>query len=122
VLDPALATLVRDLRERDLWQSTVVLVIGEFGRSPAINPLDGRDHWPSGFSCVVGGGGLKSGLVIGATDPEGREKNPKDPVEVADLFATIFKTFGVDGAHEVITPIGRPMAFSSGKPIARLLA
>jgi hypothetical protein len=122
ILDPALATLLRDLRERDLLQSTVVLVIGEFGRSPAINPLDGRDHWPSGFSCLVGGGGLKSGLAIGSTDPEGREKMPHEPVEVADLFATIFKTFGVDFAHEVITPIGRPMAFSSGKPISRLLS
>jgi hypothetical protein len=122
ILDPALATLLRDLRERDLLQSTVVLVIGEFGRSPAINPLDGRDHWPSGFSCLVGGGGLKSGLAIGSTDPDGREKMPHEPVEVADLFATIFKTFGVDFAHEVITPIGRPMAFSSGKPISRLLS
>jgi hypothetical protein len=122
ILDPALATLLRDLRERDLLQSTVVLVIGEFGRSPAINPLDGRDHWPSGFSCLVGGGGLKSGLAIGSTDPQGREKMPHEPVEVADLFATIFKTFGVDFGHEVITPIGRPMAFSSGKPISRLLS
>jgi hypothetical protein len=121
ILDPALATLVRDLREHDLLQSTVVLVIGEFGRSPAINALDGRDHWPSGFSCLIGGGGLKSGLVIGSTDPQGREKMPKEPVEVADLFATILKTLGIDSAHEVITPIGRPMAFSSGKPISRLI-
>jgi Protein of unknown function (DUF1501) len=122
VLDPALATLIKDLRERDLLQSTVVLVIGEFGRSPSINPLDGRDHWPSGFSCLIGGGGLKSGLAIGSTDPEGLTKTPQDPVDVADLFATILKTFGVDFAHEVVTPIGRPMAFSSGKPISRLLS
>src|SRR5580700_5078297 len=74
ILDPALATLLRDLRERDLLQSTVVLLIGEFGRSPSINPLDGRDHWPSGFSCLVGGGGRKSGLTIGSPDPQGREK------------------------------------------------
>jgi uncharacterized protein (DUF1501 family) len=121
ILDPALATLLRDLRERDLWQSTVVLVIGEFGRSPAINPLDGRDHWPSGFSCLIGGGGLKHGQVIGATDPEGNRKAPNDPIEVADLFATILKMFDVNFAHEVITPIGRPIAFSSGKPISRLL-
>jgi uncharacterized protein (DUF1501 family) len=121
MLDPALAALLRDLRERDLLQSTVVLVIGEFGRSPAINPLDGRDHWPSGFSCLVGGGGLRNGFVIGATDPEGLRKAPGDPIEVADLFATILKVFGVDYGHEVITPVGRPIAFSSGKPIARLL-
>ena len=121
VLDPGLATLLRDLRERDLWQSTVVLVIGEFGRSPAINPLDGRDHWPSGFSCLLGGGGIKSGQVIGSTDPEGERKAPADPIEVADLFATVLKAFNVDYAHEVITPIGRPIAFSGGKPIARLI-
>jgi hypothetical protein len=120
VLDPALASLLRDLRDRDLWQSTVVLVIGEFGRSPAINPLDGRDHWPSGFSCLIGGGGLKSGQVIGSTDPEGLRKAPTDPIEVANLFATILKVFAVDYAHEVITPIGRPIAFSGGKPISRL--
>jgi hypothetical protein len=121
ILDPALAALLRDLHERDLWQSTVVLAIGEFGRSPAINPLDGRDHWPSGFSCLIGGGGVKGGLVIGATDPEGKRKAPSDPIEVADLFATILKVFGVDFAHEVITPVGRPIAFSSGKPISRLI-
>jgi hypothetical protein len=121
ILDPALSTLLRDLRERDLWQSTVVLVIGEFGRSPAINPLDGRDHWPTGFSCLIGGGGLKSGVVIGSTDPDGKRKAPTDPIEVADLFATILKVFDVNFAHEVITPIGRPIAFSSGKPISRLI-
>jgi hypothetical protein len=121
ILDPALTALLNELRERDLLQSTVVLVIGEFGRSPAINPLDGRDHWPTGFSCLIGGGGLRNGLVIGATDPEGQRKAPDNPIEVADLFATILKVFGVDSAHEVITPIGRPIAFSSGKPIARLL-
>lgn len=120
ILDPALVALLRDLRERDLFQSTVVLVIGEFGRSPAINPLDGRDHWPSGFSCLIGGGGLKGGQVIGSTDPQGQRKAPNDPIDVADLFATILKTVGVDFAHEVITPIGRPIAYSAGKPITRL--
>jgi uncharacterized protein (DUF1501 family) len=121
ILDPALAALLHDLRKRDLLQSTVVLCIGEFGRTPNINPLDGRDHWPSGFSCLIGGGGLTSGRVIGSTDAEGRRKMPDDPIEVADLFATILKVFGVDAAHQVITPIGRPIAFSSGKPIAKLL-
>ncbi len=121
ILDPALAALLRDLKRRDLWPSTVVLVIGEFGRTPKINPLDGRDHWPSGFSCLVGGGGLRAGTVIGATDPEGARKDPADPVDVASLFATILRAFSVDFAREVITPVGRPMAFSSGKPIARLL-
>jgi len=121
VLDPAFATLIKDLRDRDLLQSTVVLWIGEFGRTPTINPADGRDHWPTGFSCVVGGGGLKSGLVLGATDPENIKKDPSDPVEVPDLYATILQTLGIDYGKEMITPIGRPMTFSSGKPISQLL-
>jgi hypothetical protein len=121
VLDPALATLLRELRERDLLASTIVLCIGEFGRTPQINKLEGRDHWPTGFSCLVGGGGLKSGVVIGETDPAGKKTEPVDPVEVRDLYATIMHVAGVDSAQEFITPIGRPIAFSDGQPIERLL-
>ncbi len=120
-LDPAFATLIHDLKQRDLLQSTVVLCIGEFGRTPKINPLEGRDHWPKGFSCVVGGGGLRSGTVIGETEPIEEPKGPKDPIEVADLFATILHQLGVQFDKEVLTPIGRPMKFSSGKPIERLM-
>ena len=119
-LDPALSTLIKDLADRDLLQSTVVLVTGEFGRTPNINPLEGRDHWPNGFSCLLGGGGLASGLVIGSTDPEGAAQRTDDPIEVADLYATVLNRLGIDYAKEVITPIGRPMKFSSGKPIERL--
>ena len=121
ILDPAFATLITDLKERDLLDSTVVLCIGEFGRTPNINTLDGRDHWPSGFSCVLGGGGLKSGIVIGETDPEGAKKKPNDPIQIQDLYATIFKTMNVDFQKEIISPIGRPMKFSEGTPISRLL-
>jgi hypothetical protein len=121
-IDPALSTLLTDLADRDLLQSAVVLVIGEFGRTPNINPASGRDHWPTGFSCLVGGGGLASGLVIGKTDPTGAKKDPVDPIEVPDLYATILKTLGVDFAREVVTPIGRPMQLCQGKPIERLLA
>jgi uncharacterized protein (DUF1501 family) len=121
ILDPALASLIRDLRERDLYDSTVVLVIGEFGRTPVINGLDGRDHWPTGFSCLVGGGGLKPGVVIGETDPEGKKKDPADPIEVKHLFATILNTLGVDYAREVLTPIGRPMLLCEGEPIEQLV-
>ena len=120
-LDPAFAALISDLKQRDLLESTIVLCIGEFGRSPSINPLAGRDHWPSGFSCVVGGGGLQSGIVIGETDPTGKKIEPKDPINVNDLYATIFKTMAVDYKQETITPIGRPMVFCDGQPIERLL-
>lgn len=122
VLDPAFASLLNDLKKRDLLQSTVVLCIGEFGRTPQINPLEGRDHWPTGFSCVIGGGGLASGVVLGATDPNNAKTDPQDPVLVPDLYATILNLFGVEYNKEVITPIGRPMAYSAGKPITRLLS
>lgn len=120
-LDPAFAALIRDLKARDLLESTVVLCIGEFGRTPNINPLDGRDHWPTGFSCIIGGGGFQRGLVIGETDPTGEKKEPVDPIEVQDLYATILHALGVEYAKELTTPIGRPMALSKGTPIERLL-
>lgn len=120
-LDPALATLFQDLADRDLLQSTVVLVIGEFGRTPKINPLGGRDHWPTGFSCLIGGGGLRAGALIGATDPTGENIQPEDPIEVSNLYATVLQTLGVDYTKEVITPIGRPMKYCEGTPIERLL-
>lgn len=122
ILDPALSTFLMELAERDLLESTVVLVMGEFGRTPKINPLDGRDHWPTGFSCLIGGGGLKSGLVIGKTDPQGDPNALTDPVTINSLFATVLKTLGVDYAKELITPIGRPLKLCDGEPVARLLA
>ncbi len=121
VLDPALAMLLKDLKERDLLQSTVVLCASEFGRTPTINPLEGRDHWPKWFSCLVGGGGMKKGLAIGETDPAGKA-DPRDPIQVEDLYATLLKVLGVDFAKEFITRIGRPIKFSDGKPIERLMA
>ena len=121
LLDPALAALVGDLEDRDLLDSTVVLVMGEFGRTPSINPLDGRDHWPHGFSCLLGGAGIATGQVIGSTDPDGVVKQPNDPVEIPDLSATVLAALGIDGVREVTTSIGRPMKLSPGTPIARLL-
>jgi hypothetical protein len=123
MLDPALASLLRDLKQRDLLDSTVVLCIGEFGRTPIINPLEGRDHWPNGFSCLVGGGGLKSGVVIGETDPNNTDKKvpPQDPIEIADLSATVLQAVGVDPAKTFATKINRPIDYSDGTPIARLL-
>jgi len=96
-------------------------VTGEFGRTPAINPLDGRDHWPHGFSCLLAGAGIAVGQVVGATDPEGRARRPEDPVEIADLSATVLAALGIDFAREVATPIGRPMRYASGTPLPRLL-
>lgn len=130
-LDPAFSALIQDLADHDLLDSTIVLCIGEFGRTPWINPLGGRDHWPMGFSCVIGGGGLRSGAVIGNTDPDrdSRERDklpadrtgPHDPIHIPDLYATIMHRMGVAPDDEVLTPIGRPLALMEGKPIERLL-
>ena len=120
-LDVAFASLMKDLHDRDLLASTVVLCLGEFGRTPKINGADGRDHWPRGFSCLLGGGDLRSGALIGATDASGKEEKPSDPVPVPDLYATVLKGLGIDPTEQVSTSIGRPMRYSDGTPIDRLL-
>ena len=131
ILDPAFAALVDDLKERDLLDSTIVLCIGEFGRTPRLNPLEGRDHWPVGFSCVLGGGGLASGIVIGETDPNAAKSNdtkvtektpPKSPVSIPDLYATILTAMGLDPGEEIQSPIGRPFQLSEGTSVTRLLS
>ena len=120
-LDPALASLVRELAERDLLASTVVLVIGEFGRTPQVNKLEGRDHWPHGFGALVGGGGLAAGRVLGETDPAGDKQEPAHPLTVNDLHATVLTVLGLVPSTELMTPVGRPIKFSDGKPIPELM-
>jgi uncharacterized protein (DUF1501 family) len=119
-LDPAMAALVRDLRERDLWQRTVVLCGGEFGRTPTINPLGGRDHWPQGFSMLLGGGELRGGQLVGGTDPAGTAA-PADPKRFADVHATVLAALGIDRARELTSSAGRPLKLSEGTPIAPLI-
>lgn len=129
ILDPAIATLIRELRERDLLDSTIVLCISEFGRTPSINPAAGRDHWPNWFSCMIAGGGFREGTVIGATPHdvlEGKKSDgklilPDEPVLVPELYATIMATMGIDFHKEVLTPIGRPIRFADALPSAYLL-
>jgi uncharacterized protein (DUF1501 family) len=124
MLDPAFATLLTELRERDLLESTIVLCISEFGRTPQINPAGGRDHWPNWFSCVVAGGGFREGLVLGQTPasiPTDRKVKPDTPVTIPQLYATILHAMGIKWDDEVITPIGRPMTFASASPIPSLL-
>lgn len=120
ILDPALSALLRDLRERRLLERTLVVVAGEFGRTPTINAVGGRDHWPNGFSVALAGGGIRGGHVVGATDPQGKEK-PTDPVSVGDLHATLLTAVGIDPKKLNQTPIGRTVRFSDGNPIAALL-
>ncbi len=120
-LDPAFAALLRDLACHQLLDRTIVLCCGEFGRTPKINPFGDRDHWPTGFSLAIAGGGLRGGQVIGATDPEGT-KNPVGPTTVEDVHATVLKALGLDPLKENIAPLtGRPVKLSAGKPIRELL-
>jgi hypothetical protein len=108
VLDRAYAALIGDLRERGLLQSTLVVMMGEFGRTPKINSLGGRDHWPrAGFVCLAGGG-VRGGQVIGATNPHGETPTAR-PVSPQDLAFSILKLLGVDPGQELITPSGRPV-------------
>lgn len=120
-LDSPFATLLKDLHDRDLLASTVVLCLGESGRTPRINGADGRDHWPQAFSCLLGGGGLRSGALLGATDPTGQRETPDEAISVPDLYATVLKGLGIDSTHQVNTSIGRPIRYSDGTPIDRLL-
>ncbi len=120
VLDPAFAALLRDLKRRDALKDTVVLCLGEFGRTPVVNPVGGRDHWPHGFSAAVAGGGLRGGVAVGETDPAGG-RVPKDPTPVADLHATVLRAAGIDPARNLRSPLGRTFPRSEGTPIAALL-
>ncbi len=119
-LDPALATLIRDLRERDQLRRTVVLCAGEFGRTPRLNRLEGRDHWPNGFSIALAGGGIQGGRVVGSTDPAGT-RDPVGPVSVGEVHATIQHALGLDPAKTMSTPIGRTVRLSDGQPLRALL-
>jgi uncharacterized protein (DUF1501 family) len=120
-LDPAFAALLRDLKERGLLESTLVLCGGEFGRTPTLNPVGGRDHWPYGFSVALAGGGIRGGLVLGATDPAGESRTPDRPVAVEDLHATIHTALGLNPGKEIVTPVGRPIALSDGEVLRELL-
>ncbi len=126
-LDPAFAALLEDLVERDVWQETIVLCAGEFGRTPRINRLEGRDHWPHGFTVALAGGPIRGGQVVGASSPDvpqGAEKDWKHVVEphsIADVHATILQALGIDFRHELLTPVGRPLRLCDGEPIRELL-
>jgi Protein of unknown function (DUF1501) len=120
LLDPALASLIRGLKERDLYDDTLLLVATEFGRTPKQNLTEGRDHWPHGFSVLLGGGGLRGGLAVGETDPSGEKEEPGRPIRVEDVHATILRRLGLDTSEEIMTPIGRPIKVSEGRVIQEL--
>ncbi|HKB01365.1 MAG TPA: DUF1501 domain-containing protein, partial [Gemmataceae bacterium] len=119
-LDPALAGLTADLADRGLLDSTLVMCLGEFGRTPVINAASGRDHHSKAFSAVLAGGGVKGGQVIGASDARGEEVAER-PVTVPDLYATLLTAFGLDPAKVYRSPGGRPIKLTDKGQVVREL-
>jgi hypothetical protein len=122
-MDQSMAALVADLVQRGRWENTVLLWMGEFGRTPRINQNAGRDHWARSWSVVVGGGAIRGGQVHGSTDADGTNV-ANNPVRVGDLFATVYRALGIDPTTQVRDPIGRPFSISgeNGRPIQALFA
>jgi uncharacterized protein (DUF1501 family) len=107
-LDLALSALIEDLDDRGMLDETLIVVMGEFGRTPKLNIAGGRDHWPRVFSTVLAGGGVPGGQVIGSSDSVG--ESPKDrPITPSDLAATIYTLLGIDPQLELHTSDGRPV-------------
>ncbi|GIX03413.1 MAG: hypothetical protein KatS3mg113_0419 [Planctomycetaceae bacterium] len=120
-VDPALAALITDLKERGLLDTTLVVWLGEFGRTPRINPRGGRDHFPRVFSTVLAGGGIRGGQVIGASTPDGMAIADR-PITVPDLMKTICLAMQVDPTKENMSPLGRPIKIvDGGEPIRELV-
>ncbi len=112
--------LLDDLSQRGLLDETLVIWMGDFGRTPVINKDAGRDHWPQCYSVVLAGGGIRGGQVVGASDAKGAY--PKErPVTPADIHATVFAALGYDFRTTYQTSDGRPLRVSDGEPITELL-
>jgi len=123
VLDPAWASLLEDLEQRGMLDTTLVVWMGEFGRTPRINRQQGRDHFPNAWSTVLCGGGIKGGTVHGKTSPDGMAIKDR-PVTVPDFLATVAKALGVDPSVQNISNIGRPIRIvdAAARPIKEVLA
>jgi len=123
VLDPGWSTLITDLKDRGLLETTTIVWMGEFGRTPNINQADGRDHFPNAWSVVVGGGGIKGGQVIGRTSANGMTVEDR-PVNTAELLMTVCRALGVDPMHQNMSNIGRPIRLINpdAQPIKELLS
>ena len=120
VMDPALASLIADLKDRGMLDKTLIMMVSEFGRTPRINDTAGRDHWAAVFSCFMAGGGIKGGQVIGSSDEDAMRPDDR-PVEVADLHATLCHALGINHEKEVMTPLQRPMKLvDGGAPVMEL--
>ena len=115
-----LPTLLNDLDERGLLDDTLVLWMGEFGRTPRINNLAGRDHWPQCYTVLMAGGGVKRGFAYGASDRTGAYPS-SGAVRLDDVAATVFELLGVSAETEVRDTFNRPLPVSRGSAITPIL-
>jgi len=119
--DPAFATLITDLEQRGMLENTLVVWMGEFGRTPKIKKDGGRDHYAKGWLTALAGGGIQPGRVIGATDKDGLDVTER-PVSVPDLYMTFCHSLGIDHEKEYITAENQPLKLvdEGGKPVEEL--
>jgi hypothetical protein len=124
ILDPAWATLMEDLRGRGLLETTLIVWMGEFGRTPRINGQGGRDHWANAWTTVLAGGGIRGGQAHGRTSPEGDSVVSERPTSVADFLATVARALGIDASRQNYSNVGRPIRVVdvTGTPIEEVLA
>lgn len=121
-LDKAVSALITDLKDRGLYESTILVVWGEFGRTPRVNGTAGRDHWSRVMSAMVAGGGLKMGQAVGSTDTQGNEP-AEGAVRIRDVIATLYHGLGIDPKTEFIDQQNRPITLiPDGEPIRQLCA
>ncbi|HVU89506.1 MAG TPA: DUF1501 domain-containing protein [Pirellulales bacterium] len=120
-LDAGWSSLMEDLADRGLLDSTTILWMGEFGRTPTINAAGGRDHFPNAWSCVLAGGGIRGGQAYGSTSDDGMTVN-EGKVAVGDVLTTLCAALGVDPRQHNLAEMGRPIAIAEGEPIRDVLA
>jgi hypothetical protein len=121
ITDQTLPTLILDLKERGLLDETLIVWMGEFGRTPKINDNISRDHWPQCYTVLLAGGGAKKGFVYGTSDKQAAYPD-KDPVLLDDLAATVFALLGIDPHTEVRDKLNRPLPVSAGKIVTPLMS
>ena len=119
MLDRAYAALLDDLEALGLLESTLVVASGEFGRTPRLNPRNGRDHWPGVWSMLLAGGGVRGGQLLGASDAHGAEPANR-PVHASELVATVYHAMGIDPAATMPGPDGRPIRLVNAEPMREL--
>ena len=120
--DQAIPALLNDLEDRGMLDNTLVVITTEFGRTPKINDLAGRDHWPNAFSIAMAGGGVRGGIVVGATDKQAGEVTER-PITPQDMCATVLDRLGIDYTKVLHTPLGRPVPLvDDGHPVREIFS